>query len=155
MTYNNGTNVLARNSNFELHLFNVNLHSWKLVNISIITMQWDFTLYYIHIQNLFWFYFILFFVFSQAQLVFKFKLTCSLLICEFLQKNANDWDMIGKDIMPMSMPPTLKVISYQTMYSYGNHIHVSSVEENLTSYNKWLWYNGNFLAIIHVKPPND
>jgi hypothetical protein len=68
--------------------------------------------------------------------VFKFKLTCSLLICGFLQKNANDWDTIDKNIMHVSMPPTLEAISYQTMYSYGNHIHVSSVEENLTSYNK-------------------
>jgi hypothetical protein len=47
-----------------------------------------------------------------------------------------DWDTIDKDITPMSMPPTLEAISYQTMYSYGNHIHVSSVEKNLTSYNK-------------------
>jgi hypothetical protein len=76
------------------------------------------------------------FVFSQAQLVFKFKLTCSLLIFEFIQTNVNDWDMIDKYIMPMSMPPILEAISYQTMCSYGNHIHVSSVEENLISYNK-------------------
>jgi hypothetical protein len=71
MTYNNGTNVLARNSNFELHLFksktswnHVNLHSWKLINISIITMQLDFTLYYTPIQNVFWFnfFFLLFFL---------------------------------------------------------------------------------------------
>jgi hypothetical protein len=37
MTYNSGNNVLARNSNFELQLKttwnNVNLHSWKFVDI--------------------------------------------------------------------------------------------------------------------------
>jgi hypothetical protein len=45
MTYNSGVNVLVGNSNFELHLLklktswnHVNLHSWKLVNIPIITI---------------------------------------------------------------------------------------------------------------------
>jgi ATP-dependent phosphoenolpyruvate carboxykinase len=34
----------------------------------------------------------------------------------------------------MSMPPTLEVRSYQSMYAFGNHIHVASVEKGLTTY---------------------
>jgi hypothetical protein len=39
MTYNNGDNVLAGNSKFELYLKitwnDVNLHNWKLVDIQL------------------------------------------------------------------------------------------------------------------------
>jgi hypothetical protein len=59
MTYNSGSNVLTRNSIFELHSLmlktswnRVNLQSKKLLNIPTITMQWDSILYYIPIQTL-------------------------------------------------------------------------------------------------------
>jgi hypothetical protein len=45
----------------------------------------------------------------------------------------NDGDTIEKDIVHMSMPPTLEAMSYQTTYAYGNHTHVSSVEKHLTN----------------------
>jgi hypothetical protein len=31
------------------------------------------------------------------------------------------------------MPPTFNAKSYQTMWAFGNHLHVSSVEEHLTT----------------------
>jgi hypothetical protein len=37
---------------------------------------------------------------------------------------------IGKDIVHMSMPPTMEAKAYQTMYVNGNHIHGSNVEEH-------------------------
>jgi hypothetical protein len=40
----------------------------------------------------------------------------------------NDGDTIDEDIVHMSMPPTLKAMPYQTMYVYGNHIRVTTVE---------------------------
>jgi hypothetical protein len=43
----------------------------------------------------------------------------------------NDWDTIDKDIVHMSMTPTLEAMSYWTMYVYGNHIHVASAKEHL------------------------
>jgi hypothetical protein len=33
----------------------------------------------------------------------------------------------------MSMPPTLEANPYQAMWAYSNYIHVSSVEEHLTT----------------------
>jgi hypothetical protein len=44
----------------------------------------------------------------------------------------NDWDTIDIDIVHMSMTPTLEDMSIQTMYVYGNHIHVASAKEHLT-----------------------
>ncbi len=44
----------------------------------------------------------------------------------------NDGDTIDKDVVHMSMLPTLETMSYQAVYVYGNHIHVISVEEHLT-----------------------
>jgi hypothetical protein len=38
--------------------------------------------------------------------------------------------IINKDTVHMSMPPTLEVMSYQSMYVYGNHICVSNVKEH-------------------------
>ncbi len=35
----------------------------------------------------------------------------------------------------MSMPSTLKVRSYQAMHAFGNHIHIASVKEHLTTFN--------------------
>ncbi len=40
-------------------------------------------------------------------------------------------EIIDKDTVHMSMLPRLEAMSYQSMYAYGNHIHVSSVEEHL------------------------
>ncbi len=34
----------------------------------------------------------------------------------------------------MSMPPTLLAGSYQSMYVFGNHIRVLSVEKHLTTF---------------------
>jgi hypothetical protein len=51
--------MVAGTSNFELNLLKlktswnyVNVHNWKVISIPTITMQWDFTLYYIPIQIL-------------------------------------------------------------------------------------------------------
>ncbi len=44
-----------------------------------------------------------------------------------------DGEHVDKDTLHMSMPPTLEARSYQTMYVFGNHIHVSSVEKHLTT----------------------
>jgi hypothetical protein len=33
----------------------------------------------------------------------------------------------------MSMPPTLETKHYQAMWAYSNYIHVSNVEEHLTT----------------------
>ncbi len=44
----------------------------------------------------------------------------------------NDGGIIDKDIIHMSMPPTLEAMSYQTMHAYGNHIRAASVKEHLT-----------------------
>jgi hypothetical protein len=59
MTYNNGSNMLVGNSNFELHLLklktnwnHVNLHISKLINIPTIATHWDYTLYYTLVQTL-------------------------------------------------------------------------------------------------------
>jgi len=40
---------------------------------------------------------------------------------------------IEKDVVHLSMPPTFKAKCYQTMWTLGNHLHVSSVEEHLTT----------------------
>jgi hypothetical protein len=42
-------------------------------------------------------------------------------------------ETIDKDVMHMSMPPTLEAITYRAMYAFGNHLHVSSGEEHLTT----------------------
>jgi hypothetical protein len=42
-------------------------------------------------------------------------------------------DILDKDIVHMSMPPTLGAKSYRTMWALGNHIHVSSAEEHSTT----------------------
>jgi hypothetical protein len=42
-------------------------------------------------------------------------------------------ETIDKDVVHMSMPPTMEARAYRTMYDYGNHIHVSNVEEHLTT----------------------
>jgi hypothetical protein len=42
-------------------------------------------------------------------------------------------DIIEKDVVHLSMSPTLEVRSYRAMWAFGNHIHVSSVEEHLTT----------------------
>ncbi len=39
-------------------------------------------------------------------------------------------ETIDKGIAHMSMPPTMEARAYRTMYVYGNHIHVSNVEEH-------------------------
>jgi hypothetical protein len=36
-------------------------------------------------------------------------------------------------VVHMSMPPTLEVQSYWTMWKFGSHIHVSSIKEHLTT----------------------
>jgi hypothetical protein len=42
-------------------------------------------------------------------------------------------ETIDQDTIHMSMPPTLEDRSYWSMYAFGNHIHVASVEEHLTT----------------------
>jgi hypothetical protein len=42
-------------------------------------------------------------------------------------------DTIDQNTIHMSMPPILEDRSYQSMYAFGNHIHVASVEEHLTT----------------------
>ncbi len=41
--------------------------------------------------------------------------------------------VIERDVVHMSMPPTLEVQSYWTMWKFGSHIHVSSIKEHLTT----------------------
>jgi hypothetical protein len=45
----------------------------------------------------------------------------------------NDGDTIDKNIVHMSMPPTLEATSYQTIYAYGNHSRVANAKEHLTT----------------------
>ncbi len=40
-------------------------------------------------------------------------------------------EIIDKNMVHMSMPPTLEAMSYRSMYAYGNHICVSSAEKHL------------------------
>jgi hypothetical protein len=42
-------------------------------------------------------------------------------------------DIIEKDVVQMSMPLALEANPYQAMWVYSNYIHVSSVEEHLTT----------------------
>jgi CII-binding regulator of phage lambda lysogenization HflD len=37
-------------------------------------------------------------------------------------------EQIDKETLHVSMPPTLEAKPYQTMYAFGNHIHVSATE---------------------------
>jgi hypothetical protein len=37
--------------------------------------------------------------------------------------------VIEKDVVHMLMPPTFEVKSYQAMWAFGNHIHVSNAEQ--------------------------
>jgi hypothetical protein len=39
---------------------------------------------------------------------------------------------IEKDVVHSLMPLAFEAKSYQTMWAFGNHLHVSSVEEHLT-----------------------
>jgi hypothetical protein len=41
--------------------------------------------------------------------------------------------VIKRDVVHMSMPPTLEAKSYQVMWAFGNHIRVSSVGKHLTT----------------------
>ncbi len=41
--------------------------------------------------------------------------------------------VIKRDVVHMSMPPTLETKSYQIMWAFGNHIRVSSVGKHLTT----------------------
>jgi hypothetical protein len=43
-------------------------------------------------------------------------------------------DVIEKDVVHMLMPLTFEAKSYQAMWAFGNHIHVSSAEEHLTTF---------------------
>jgi hypothetical protein len=42
-------------------------------------------------------------------------------------------DTIDQNTIHMSMPPTLEARSYQSMYAFGNHIHVVNAEKGLTT----------------------
>jgi hypothetical protein len=42
-------------------------------------------------------------------------------------------EIIDTDVVHMSMPPTLESTSYHAMYVFGNHLHVSNGEEDLTT----------------------
>lgn len=44
----------------------------------------------------------------------------------------NDGDTINKNTVHMSMPPTLKAMSYWTIYAYGNFICVANAKKHLT-----------------------
>jgi hypothetical protein len=62
-------------------------------------------------------------------------------------------DKIEKDVVHLSMPPTLEDRSYQTMWAFRNHNHVSSVEVHLTTQD-----NGTITSIFEqecVSGPND
>jgi hypothetical protein len=41
-------------------------------------------------------------------------------------------ETIEKDVVHMFMPPTFEARSYQVMWVFGNHIHVSSAKEHFT-----------------------
>jgi len=43
-------------------------------------------------------------------------------------------ETIKKDVLHISMPPTCEARSDQVMFVFGNHIHVSNVEEHLTTF---------------------
>ncbi|CAM6062576.1 unnamed protein product [Sphagnum tenellum] len=43
-------------------------------------------------------------------------------------------ETIDKYTLHVSMPPTLEARSYRTMFAFGNHFHVSNVEEHLTTF---------------------
>jgi len=43
-------------------------------------------------------------------------------------------DKIEKNVVHVSMPPTLEAKSYQALWVFGNHIRVSSVEKHLTTH---------------------
>jgi hypothetical protein len=45
-------------------------------------------------------------------------------------------ETIEKDVLHMSMPPTLEVRSYRTMFAFGNHIHVSIAKKHLTTFDR-------------------
>jgi hypothetical protein len=62
-------------------------------------------------------------------------------------------DKIEKDVVHLSMPPTLEDRSYRTMWAFGNHNHVSSAEVHSTTRD-----NGTIVAIFEqecVSGPND
>jgi len=41
--------------------------------------------------------------------------------------------IIEKNVVHLSMPPTCEARSYRSMWAFGNHIRVSSVEEHFTT----------------------
>ncbi len=43
-------------------------------------------------------------------------------------------DVIERDVVHMLMPPTFEAESYWAMWTFGNHIHVSSVKKHLTTF---------------------
>jgi hypothetical protein len=45
----------------------------------------------------------------------------------------NDGEKIDKEIIQLSIPPTLKATTYRSIFAYGNHIHVKSAETHLVT----------------------
>ncbi len=63
-----------------------------------------------------------------------------------------DGEEIDKDTLQMSMPPTLTTKSYCLIYTFENHIGVSSVEKHLTT------LDSNVVATFEhecISRPND
>jgi hypothetical protein len=63
-----------------------------------------------------------------------------------------DGEEIDKDTLQISMPPTLTTRSYLLIYTFENHIRVSSVEEHLTT------LDSNVVATFEyecISRPND
>ncbi len=47
---------------------------------------------------------------------------------------SNKGEAIEQDVVYLSIPPTLEAKSHQAMWAFGNHIHVSSAKEHLTTH---------------------
>ncbi len=50
-----------------------------------------------------------------------------------ISSTMKEGETMDKNIIHMSMPPTLEATAYWSMYGFGNHLHISNVEEHLTT----------------------
>ncbi len=64
-----------------------------------------------------------------------------------ISSTINNGEEIDKDTMHMSMPPTLEVMLYYTMYAWQSHL---CFERKRTFNHEWLWCSYNFWTRIHI-----
>jgi hypothetical protein len=50
-----------------------------------------------------------------------------------ISSTIKDGEIIDKDVVHMSMSPTLEASTYHVMYAFGNHLHVLNGEKHLTT----------------------